>query len=603
MFTALHPWLLWGTAAVAVPVLIHLLLRQRPRPRPWAAMRWLLAAARAAQRRYRLTNLLLLLLRCLIVLLVALAVVRPSIAGIGGGERLVVVVDRTASLGPRGAEPGPLAAAKAALLRAELPYRAVVVAAVADEVEVVADGSPAAALEALGRLEASELPGGLDRAATGPLAERLAALIGAAADVVLVSDFQQDHGERLAALLRPRCRSLARWGVGRPCANALVGGVEDQGDLLPGRPGELTVRVVGAIRGATMAVDDGAFLAAAEAGPGGALRLATPPLPAGDHLLHLRLEDEALAYDNRLDLPVTVRPAVSVLAVQEGADFLGAALAADTNTLAFHAVRPSQFGDEPLPARGLVALRAPMNDGPRLAEWVLGGGVVWAQLAALREDQALRGLVAGLAATGRPVPGGPFASGEQDVDEVLGLARRETVPGFTLPPRAEPVLRAGAAPLVVAVPAGRGWAIVELDDLAGDAVFQSRGTTPLWVSRVARRYTARLDAPRFWQAGLPAAEAISLRRGGLAAALKPGDPLLLAPGVWQVEGGGALVVLPNREEGRLSQVLPAGCVARLDAALPRRPGLDWGLPLAFAALLVALGEGLLAAWAGRTYGR
>ena len=61
MLTALHPLLLWGASAIAVPILIHLLLRQRPRPRPWAAMRWLLAAAQAAQRRYRLTNLLLLL--------------------------------------------------------------------------------------------------------------------------------------------------------------------------------------------------------------------------------------------------------------------------------------------------------------------------------------------------------------------------------------------------------------------------------------------------------------------------------------------------------------------------------------------------------------
>ena len=68
MFAAIHPLLLWGTAAVMVPVLIHLLLRQRPRPRPWAAMRWLQAAMQRAQRRYKLTNLLLLLLRCLIIL-------------------------------------------------------------------------------------------------------------------------------------------------------------------------------------------------------------------------------------------------------------------------------------------------------------------------------------------------------------------------------------------------------------------------------------------------------------------------------------------------------------------------------------------------------
>ncbi|MBA3708291.1 MAG: BatA domain-containing protein, partial [Planctomycetes bacterium] len=160
MFSVLNPALVGGLALIAVPVIIHLLLRKRPRPRPWAAMRWLLAAARKAQRRYQLTNFLLLLCRCLIVALIALMVMRPSLAGIGGGERLVLLVDRSASMGARGSDPGPLAAAKAALTRTSFSYRDVVVVAIDSRVEVLSSGSAGGAAESLGGIEAGELPGG-----------------------------------------------------------------------------------------------------------------------------------------------------------------------------------------------------------------------------------------------------------------------------------------------------------------------------------------------------------------------------------------------------------------------------------------------------------
>ena len=55
----LHPALAWGAALAAVPLLIHLLNRQRHRPQPWAAMRFVLAAYRRTRRRAQLENLLL----------------------------------------------------------------------------------------------------------------------------------------------------------------------------------------------------------------------------------------------------------------------------------------------------------------------------------------------------------------------------------------------------------------------------------------------------------------------------------------------------------------------------------------------------------------
>jgi hypothetical protein len=604
VLTALHPLLLWGASAIAVPILIHLLLRQRPRPRPWAAMRWLLAAAQAAQRRYRLTNLLLLLLRCLIILLLALAIARPSIAGFGGGDRLVLIVDRSASMGARGNDPGPLAIAKAALARADLRYHTVVIAAVADKVEAIASGTLAESMSLVGKLDASELPGGLDRAASGANAESISSLVGTGADVVLVSDFQQDDGDQLSALLRPRVRSLTRWRVGSPCSNALITGVERLDDLHPGQPGELVVRLIGAPRSVAIAADDGPFLPASGTPSGGLVRIATPPMTAGEHRLRVRLEDDGLSYDNLLELPVVVRPAVPVLVVADGPDFLGAALQADDTVLETKPVHPAQFPAEPLPQHGLVALRATIADSVRLRDWVFKGGVLWGNLALIDQDPSLRTLVTGIVATGSSRAGGEYGVSDQDLNEAMHLASRASVPGFTLPAEAEVLLRAGAAPLVVALPAGRGWMIIELANLAaaGDNTLVGRGTTPVWIDRTARRFTARLGAPRYWQAGLATPQTASLKRGGAVVAVTAGEPLLLPPGAWQSETG-AIVVLPNISEGQLEKAPPTSSVASLEAALPSRPGIDWGLPLAIAALLVALGEGMLAAWAGRAYGR
>jgi hypothetical protein len=104
----LHPALAWGAALAAVPLVIHLLNRQRHRPLPWAAMRFVLAAYRRTRRRAQLENLLLLLLRMAAVALLALAIARPflssesPLAGLTERRRdLVLVLDASASTGYR----------------------------------------------------------------------------------------------------------------------------------------------------------------------------------------------------------------------------------------------------------------------------------------------------------------------------------------------------------------------------------------------------------------------------------------------------------------------------------------------------------------------
>jgi hypothetical protein len=72
-----HQALAIGALLAAVPLVIHLLNRQRHKPMPWAGMRFVLAAYKKTRRRSQLENLLLLLLRMAAIALLAFALSRP----------------------------------------------------------------------------------------------------------------------------------------------------------------------------------------------------------------------------------------------------------------------------------------------------------------------------------------------------------------------------------------------------------------------------------------------------------------------------------------------------------------------------------------------
>ena len=74
----LNPILLFGLAAVSVPILIHLLNRRKFQKVVWGAMRFLQTSVERNQRRMRMEDLILLALRCLLVALLALALARPA---------------------------------------------------------------------------------------------------------------------------------------------------------------------------------------------------------------------------------------------------------------------------------------------------------------------------------------------------------------------------------------------------------------------------------------------------------------------------------------------------------------------------------------------
>ena len=79
----LTPMLLGGAALVAVPLVLHLIMRQKPVKREFPALRFLRQKAVANRRRLRLSHLFLLLLRMAALALLALALARPVLRGAG----------------------------------------------------------------------------------------------------------------------------------------------------------------------------------------------------------------------------------------------------------------------------------------------------------------------------------------------------------------------------------------------------------------------------------------------------------------------------------------------------------------------------------------
>ena len=88
--TFLNLTLLGGAALIAVPIVLHLIMRQQPKHLEFPALRFIQQRQLANRRSLRLRHLLLLILRCAAICLLALALARPSIQASGSlGSRCV----------------------------------------------------------------------------------------------------------------------------------------------------------------------------------------------------------------------------------------------------------------------------------------------------------------------------------------------------------------------------------------------------------------------------------------------------------------------------------------------------------------------------------
>ncbi len=73
-----NPYLLFGSALIAVPIILHLIMRRKPTMLEFPALRFIQKRHDTNQRRLRLRHLLLLLLRVAAIALLAFALARPS---------------------------------------------------------------------------------------------------------------------------------------------------------------------------------------------------------------------------------------------------------------------------------------------------------------------------------------------------------------------------------------------------------------------------------------------------------------------------------------------------------------------------------------------
>jgi hypothetical protein len=102
-----NPALLGGAAAGSIPIIIHLLNRQKFKKVIWGAMHWLWASFKKSQRRLQIEQLILLLIRILLLVLLAFALARPALQqGLGlisGSSTLhrVIILDNSYSMGQK----------------------------------------------------------------------------------------------------------------------------------------------------------------------------------------------------------------------------------------------------------------------------------------------------------------------------------------------------------------------------------------------------------------------------------------------------------------------------------------------------------------------
>lgn len=82
----LNPLMLWGTLAIAVPIVIHFWHQKKGKVIYWAATNWLIEKNLQQSRGIRLDNILLLLLRCLLLLLLCFLLSKPFLNTFGNHQ-------------------------------------------------------------------------------------------------------------------------------------------------------------------------------------------------------------------------------------------------------------------------------------------------------------------------------------------------------------------------------------------------------------------------------------------------------------------------------------------------------------------------------------
>jgi hypothetical protein len=205
----LVPAFLAGLAALAVPIILHLRHRERERPHRFPSLMFLRRIPIRTARRRRITDWLLLSLRALALTLLIAAFARPffakqeTVVAIRQARSLVVLLDRSLSMGHRAVWSAALDSARVAV-NAAAPGDRVAVVLFDEEAEVVqpftADRSAALAALAAARPVAR---GTRYAAALRAARQVLLGARGRAGEAVVVTDMQRSGLAGAAGLELP----------------------------------------------------------------------------------------------------------------------------------------------------------------------------------------------------------------------------------------------------------------------------------------------------------------------------------------------------------------------------------------------------------------
>ena len=312
MIGFLHPWVLAGLAAAAIPILLHLLARREPPTVVFPAVRYLVSTTREHQRRLKLQNWLLLFLRTLLVALLVIAAAGPTapLRGVAGHapSALVLIVDNSPSS-------GSMAGGSPQLAQLIAAARGVLARASPDDAMwlIAADGVPR-------RGDAGSLGLLLDHLTVSPRRLELGIAIATAGEVlaseprpgeiILLSDLQ-------ATALSPAVPS-APLLIGRPSSppppNVGIGQIETGTQPWSSGGGRVSVVLVGDSAGS---VPVSAQLGdrpprQALGRVGGVVALSVPGVPSGWWTLTTTLDPDEFRVDDERVAVVRVAPVARV---------------------------------------------------------------------------------------------------------------------------------------------------------------------------------------------------------------------------------------------------------------------------------------------------
>ncbi len=103
--TFLAPYFLIAAAAAAIPVILHLINRQRAKDLPFPTLRFLRISVQKTRRRKRIHDVFLMILRMAALILIALGLSGPtvtnlsSLLGAGSSSAVAIILDNSASMG------------------------------------------------------------------------------------------------------------------------------------------------------------------------------------------------------------------------------------------------------------------------------------------------------------------------------------------------------------------------------------------------------------------------------------------------------------------------------------------------------------------------